>query len=85
MLVGRGGGVVHYVTGKWEILMTMGAGSGSVSNKDTNVFRVKGMKVQSNSSKISKMQQLEPCFLVFADLSAGQGDLLSHHVSYAFI
>lgn len=66
-------------------MVTMGAGSRVLSNEDTNVFRVKGMKVQSNRSKISEMQQLEPCFLVFAAFSVGQGHLLSNQVSYTFI
>lgn len=72
--------------GRWgKVLVTMGPSSRAVSNKDTKVFRVKGMKAWSNRSKSSEMQQLEPCFLVFAAPSVGQGHLLSHQVSYTFI
>lgn len=87
MLVGKGGGAGQCVTEGREgkVLVMTGAGSGAVSNEDTKVFRGKGMQVQSNRSKISETQQLEPCFLVFVALSAGQGQLLSHQVSYTFI
>lgn len=60
----------------------MGTGCRAVCNEDIKLFRGKGMEVTSNTSKIYEMQ---PCFLVFVTLSAGQGQLLSHQVSYTFI
>lgn len=65
--------------------VVMGAGSRAVSSEDTELFRGKGMKVQSNRSQISEMQQLGACFLGVVALSAGQGQLLSHQVSYTSI
>ena len=86
-MLGKGGGTGQCVMEgrRGKVLVVLGAGSGAVSNEDTKVFRGKVVKVWSNRSKISEMQQVESYFLVFAALSAGQGHLLSHQVSYTFI